>query len=496
MQTIGGPARRVLLLEFNEITWTIIEPMIARGELPNFARLRKQGTWGSPEALERPPYLDPWITWVTLHTGVERAVHGAAVLEQDSATITAKRTWDYASEAGKSVGVFASIGAYPPAPVRGFMVPGPFAPGSETFPEELRPIQDLNRRYTQVHNKIATESTLLGMLREGAAIFRLGLRAETAARVLQQLTLERVRPYMRWKRVALQPLINFDVFSHLYRKHQPDYATWHTNHAAHYMHHYWRAMDDSQFPTRATAEEKEHYGGAVEHGYKICDELLGRFLDLIDDRTVLVLTSSMGQQPYVNENYREGKIPIRFKNIRTVLDIVGAKGVTDIVPTMVPQYNVRIPDAQERARVRDRLLEARCQGGVHEATFSVEEVGSDLTVTPFGLARLSDDIRYSFPNSPGDRAEGFAFDELFVSDAPTPKEGMHHPRGVVMFAGAGAPAGLELRDVSPLDIAPTILHLLGVTPPAVMKGRVLTEVTGQGPSVSATPSDQRVAAQV
>ena len=70
---------------------------------------------------------------------------------------------------------------------------------------------------------------------------------------------------------------------------------------------------------------------------------------------------------------------------------------------------------------------------------------------------------------------GDLVNELFATDVPTPKEGMHDPRGLLVLAGPGIHRGLELKDVSPLDIAPTILHLLGVPRPATMKGRVLEE---------------------
>ena len=124
---------------------------------------------------------------------------------------------------------------------------------------------------------------------------------------------------------ALQPLVNYDVFATIYRRYRPDFATWHTNHAAHYMHHYWRAMDDSGFPVPSSPEEKIKYGEAVDYGYDLCDELLGRFLRLVDDDTVVVLASSMGQQPYVHELYPEGKIAVRFKDLSKILAIVGAK---------------------------------------------------------------------------------------------------------------------------------------------------------------------------
>jgi hypothetical protein len=484
----GG--RKVLLLEFNEITWSLIDPMIARGRLPNLARMRREGAWGSPEALEKPPHLDPWITWVTVHTGVDRSVHGATVLEQDSATITAKRSWDYVSEAGKSVGVFGSISAYPPRPVAGFMVPGPFAPGSETYPEYLRPVQDLNRRYTQVHNKIEQGSGVFGMAREAMDVFRLGLSAATAGRIVQQLAVEKARPHLRWKRVGLQPLVNFDVFSTLYQRYRPDFATWHTNHAAHYMHHYWRAMDDSKFPVPSTPEEKIKYGEAVEHGYDLCDELLGRFLRMVDKDTVVVLASSMGQQPYVSDLYPEGKIAVRFKDLWKILAIVGAdkgpRGVTEVVPTMLPQYNVTIPDAAVRTRVRDLLRAARCQGGTYPDAIHVEETGEILTLTPRALARLDPErpVRYTFPGATFAKKEGYDLDELFACDAPTPKEGMHHPRGMVIFHGAGIRQGMEIANVSPLDLLPTMLSMLDISPPRALPGRVLSEIWQQAPAGS------------
>ena len=36
--------RKVLLLEINEVTWDLIDVFIAQGKLPNFARLKREGT--------------------------------------------------------------------------------------------------------------------------------------------------------------------------------------------------------------------------------------------------------------------------------------------------------------------------------------------------------------------------------------------------------------------------------------------------------------------
>jgi Type I phosphodiesterase / nucleotide pyrophosphatase len=472
--------RKVLLLEFNELTRVIMDPLIAQGKLPNFQRLFAEGATAAPESVDHPPHLDPWVTWVTLHTGVDRTVHGATVLEQDATTIKAKRTWHYAAEAGKSVGVFGSISAYPPRPVPGFMVPGPFAPSSDTYPPFLRPTQDLNRKYTQVHGKQAREDSPLQMASMAAELFKLGLTADTCATIAAQLVRERFDPNIRWRRVSMQPLVNYDFFAHLYRDYRPDYATWHTNHAAHYMHHYWRAYNDESFIKKSTPEEKAKYGGAIEYGYRLCDDLLGRFMQLVDDDTVICFATSMGQKPYVAEMFPDGRVVVRMKDPKRILDLVGAQGVAEIVPTMVPQWNVKIPDAKERARVMEMLHKAYVTNVERPNAFFVLETGDILTVTPAGIGKHTGEIRYFFPDAPKADSKGYLLEELFERDTPD-KQGMHHPTGIFTMHGKGIKPGVEIKSTTNLDVAPTLLSLMGVPVPPAMKGRVMAEAWGEAP---------------
>lgn len=469
---------KVLLLELNEITWNVVDRLIAsHGDayLPNFARLRREGAWTRQIAEEQPPHLDPWITWVTLHTGVRREVHGAAVLEQDSGSISAPRLWDYATEGGRSVGIFGSVSAYPPRQVPGFMVPGPFAPGNETYPKALEPIQAINRLGTSMHNRTGSGGGAMAAARSGLKVLGMGLRPATLFGAASQLLRERLAPASRWRRVSLQPRINFDVFSKLYRDTRPDFATFHSNHAAHYMHHYWRAWDDTGFTARSSQQEREKYGDAVPYGYRLCDTLIGEAMDLLDASTVLIVASSMGQRPYVNDRYQEGKVIVRIRDIGKLLDIIGRDGIVESVPTMVPQWNLRIPDAARRSEVRQRLEDARRNvKGVEEPAIHVEETAEILTVTPLGLSEAGKDISYTFPAAGGSHVR-YALEDLFIIDAPTVKQGMHDREGLLAFFGAGIAKGHVMEACSNLDVAPTVLTLLDLPVPAQMTGRVLSE---------------------
>lgn len=463
--------RPVLLLELNEITWTLLDPLIAAGRLPAFARLKQEGTWATCEAPERPPHLDPWVTWVTLHTGVPRDLHGATVLEQDAASFGFPRTWELASDAGLAVGVFGSVGAHPPRPRPGFVVPGPFAPDDATHPASLRPIQGLNRAHTRAHAKNAPDPTLSELARDATTLLRLGLRPATCARLAGQLVREQVDPDQRWRRVGLQPIVNFDFFAALFREHRPRYATFHANHAAHYMHHYWRAHDDRAFAVKSPPAERQAFGDAVSYGYEIADELLGRSLRLVGPDGIVVVASSMGQQPYVHERFPNGRVIVRFRNVQRVLALAGVPAVDEVMPLMVPQVSVRIIDPDARRLAKRRLEAIRRSGAPHEGAIEVVETGELLTLTPYGLPDAGAAVTYHLPDGGG----AYALTELFATDAPTPKQGMHHPTGVLGFIGAGIRPGVQLRDVTTLDVAPTLLTLLGVPVPATMRGRVLRD---------------------
>jgi hypothetical protein len=475
--------RKVLLAEFNEITWRLVEPLRARGRLPTMSEFMEQGTWGSPLATEVPPNLDPWISWTSLYTGRPQEEHGVRFLEQPPETVTGPRFWDLAAEAGKSLGIFGSIMSWPPRPgVRGFWVPGTFSPGPETAPPELRPIQELNLSQTRAHTPVGAKKDTKNLLSRAWELRKLGLKASSVATAVSFLVRSRVRPHRRWEKVSLQPVINCDFFEKLYRQHRPDVATFHTNHVAHYQHRYWRSMDPAPFPVPPSQDEVRKFGPAIEFGYRVADRVLRRLWKLADDNTVLILASGLGQQPYVASEFKEGRSIIRVRDINQLVDLCGLTGSCVPTAVMAPQWNLKIPDAAKRAHA-EKVLTTAWVGNPQTRLFTFTTMGDTVCVniSQKTLNPYDPQLTCVLPDAGGRQ---FKLGEFSAVEDATPKEGYHDRVGVAILRGAGVRKGARLRECSNLDFAPTILHLLGLPIPAHMKGRVLEEAFEPTPGAS------------
>ncbi len=478
---------KVLLAEFNEITWRLLDSLCRRGVLPTFSRLLREGARGTPVAVEVPPFLDPWISWTTVYTGRPHQEHGVRFLEQPPETVHGPRIWDIAAAANRSVGIFGSIMSWPPRPdIKGFWVPSTFSPGPETFPKDLRPIQELNLTQTRAHSPVASRVPVISALRHAYQMFRLGLRLRTAGRAALFLLGSRLRRIPSWQKVSLQPLVNMDFFESLYRRHRPDLATFHTNHVAHYQHRYWRAMDPAAFPIPPKHREQKLFGAAIEHGYRVADEVLARLLALADENTTVVVASGLGQQPYTNADFPDGRTILRLRDIRQIISVCGLDGRCTAISMMAPQWNLSVPDPALRERA-ERILGTAWVGTPDTPLFRFQTVGDTINFNVCQTSMRTPDLDSLcvFPDA-GQRT--MKLGELCAAEDATPKEGCHDQAGVVLLRGPGIRRGASLGECTNLDLAPTILHLLGLPVPSHMQGRVLAEAFDSG-SVATRAAD-------
>src|SRR5437870_2699529 len=102
-----------------------MQRFLGRGVLPHFARMHAQSQVYLTRANERAPYLEPWIQWITVHTGLTYDEHQIYNLG-DGHKLAAKAVWDVLSDAGLTVWICGSMNARYDPSLRGAVLPDPW----------------------------------------------------------------------------------------------------------------------------------------------------------------------------------------------------------------------------------------------------------------------------------------------------------------------------------------------------------------------------------
>ena len=120
---------KVLLIGLDGADWTIVDPLMAAGKMPQLARLVAGGV--RSDLLSITPMLSP-VIWTSIATGVEPSRHGildflapAPSGANEPVTSSARRVpavWDMLSDAGAHVGITGWWATWPADPVTGYMV--------------------------------------------------------------------------------------------------------------------------------------------------------------------------------------------------------------------------------------------------------------------------------------------------------------------------------------------------------------------------------------
>jgi hypothetical protein len=458
-RAVTGAVDAVVVLELNELSPPLVQRFEAAGDLPNFARLRRTSRTFVTDAAEPPGRLNPWVQWVTVHTGVDLDHHGVLKLGEGR-TNTQPTIADAVARAGRDVWLCGPMNVVPTEPVRGWWLPDPWNPSDRPEPAELAPFADFVRANVQEHSNPANRFSPAGAARFLAAGLRRGVRPSSLAATAVQLVGERTGRRPRWRRAALLDRFQWDLFERHVRTARPAVSTYFSNTTAHYQHMYWRHMDPEPFALKPTAEERARYGDAIRRGYLEMDRLIGRALDLVDDRTALVFVTALSQQAYTEADDEGGNRFHRPHDIETFVRGLGLDGVTGVSPVMAAQFHVYFVDEPSARAAEEALAGASVDG---RPAFGIRRVGTDILLGVSIVSDVPPDARLAVP------ATGRTLDfHQHVYRAETAKSGWHHPHGLLWLQVPGLPPGDEPTPVPLTAVAPTILRLVGVAAPPSM----------------------------
>lgn len=445
---------KVVLVEFNELSPALLTRFMSSGDLPNFRRFYESAAVFTTDADAQEPYLEPWIQWPTVHLGMPHEEHGIRHLG-DQGSADYPPLGQVLSDQGIRVGVCGSMNVRYDG-VNGFYLPDPWNSRSPASPASLLPFQRTVSLLVQESSKNgASHGARLPAF--GAFMARNGLTPATAAGLLRQLVAERRSPEVRWRRASCLDSLQYDLFRRLVRRHDVQFATFFSNSTAHYQHYYWRNMEPSQFTTAADATDGESLRDAIRFGYQSMDRLLARFMSDFPD-AVLVLCTALSQEPWRDAT----KMTYRPRNFDALLQFAGVEAtVVGVEPVMAEEFIVRFGSESAAIEGAERFAALTVEG---EPALKFVREGDSL-VGGCSLQRPGV-LDRTIAGGRTPRLLGDLFHPVH-----TVRSGRHHPEGALWFR-----TGSHLRQEQPaslIDIAPTILQIFSVDPPAHMRGKVL-----------------------
>lgn len=501
---------RVLVIGLDGATFSLIEPWAKEGKLPTLAGLMAQGIRGNLAS------TIPYITapaWTSFMTGVNPGKHGIfdfAVRQGHSydvkiisgRDIQTPTLWKILSQAGKRVGVLNCPVTYPPEEVDGYLVGGMLTPSIKsqfTYPPSLR--EELLTRFPgyDLEPALASSDRMRTKREMATGVFP---SAETRAEAT---------------RFLLERLGNWDFFFTVFI--EPDRI----------QTYLWDDMDPAHpRHDRALAVE---FGNKIREHYQHLDRLIaGLIYDLADERTWVFIVSDHGfagvhrfffpnvwlwKEGYLALQPRASSIlektldlmrgsPLAYPakrlakalfpdwgfttqlRSRTFLERVdwsrtrafwgGDGGLSINLRGREPEGIVE-PSAEYEALREELIAKLSALRDPHSGELVVEKVLRREEIYQGPMVELSPDLRVVWKEYPEQKKTYFAAGELWAEEAfgYTGQTGDHAYYGILIAAGPGIKPGTVIQGASIIDLAPTILWLLGLPVPDYMDGRVLMD---------------------
>lgn len=459
------PNQSVILLEFNELSPSLIQQFIRQGKLPNFQKFYEESNAYITDAEAEPPFLEPWVQWVTVHSGLPDSEHKIFFLDEGH-KLKSKSIWDIISEAGLRVWICGSMNVNYNSGLNGQIVPDFWSTKIKPNLEELLPYFNFVKTHVQEHTNSSAPLNVADYLKFASFMISHGLSIDTVKAIGEQLIREKITEKYRWQRATIADKLQFDLFSWYYRKFKPNFSTFFINSTAHFQHIYWRNMEPAKFEIKPSPKDQIEYETAILFGYQEMDKLIGNFLRLVDDNTTLILATALSQQPCLTYEHIGGKHIYRPRKFSNLLDFAGIKSTYTCDPVMAEEFHIRFKDERDAIDAEQRLLALKVDGR------SMMRLKRDVTeiLTGCGIfEKLRHDSMLTIDNS--DRSSPF-FDIFYeIEDL---KSGMHHPDGILWIRHRDCQHSVDLNKVPLTSVAPTILNLLNVPKPDYMKGDSLS----------------------
>ena len=288
---------KIIVLGLDGIDPGVVDLMLSEGKLPSFAKLRQEGAYGPLTSMK--PMLSP-ILWTTIATGKPPSEHhighfvaiNEATGEQLPVTSQMRKVkalWNIFSAADRTVGVVGWWATWPAEQVHG-VVASDHTCYHFLFEEGVTGAADT----TGVVYPPELTDDIFSLVRRPH-----DLRFEEVDRFVDVSEEEFARPFrfdddlghFKWALATAQSYSAIGL--ELWRGRNPDLLLVYiegVDSTSHLFGHLFRSGDFAG----ELAAQQQRYGQTVERMYEYADEIIGRYLEVTDGDTTLVVLSDHG----------------------------------------------------------------------------------------------------------------------------------------------------------------------------------------------------------
>lgn len=441
----------MLVVGFDGATWDIISPLIAQGSLPAFEALVHESTWGSMESTVPPMTIPAWISMFSGLTPEQLCVFDFNKIIMGKKTVGSrlvtssdyrgKLLRDILSERKMKSLVLNIPGTYPPYPIEGHLIGLDLTPLEKcTYPSELE--------------HILTEEHDLTLIKENQRqLFRGG---KTALSIIE-----------KEERMVLDVAVSFC------RAHEYDVVFVRFGIPDHVSHH---SLDD----------------GVMKECHLLMDSLLKRIREIPCDYLVLVSDHGIRKEEklfHINMYLEEMGF---FKaGVREKLRDFGHKTVTTLGKRMVGEAKRLGTERQDFTSIET----IHRKKSIAFAYSAIPTRFCPLYITDNGekeaVVRALEQSQYVEKVHDVTCQDGpAALVESCYQIAARPGRALvdlqprwyHDMKGIFLIQGKDVRKGHQIA-CSIYDVAPTILHGLGVPIPDILTGRILEEAFEEGSTI-------------
>lgn len=414
--------RKLVLVELNELNFDVARLYIDLLGLKNFEAVVKgpQVRTSSETAYEQ---LEPWIQWVSAHTGKTAREHGVFRLG-DIVGSDVPQMFEQLEAKGVSVGCVSAMNAENRLRKPAYFIPDPWTstPTDGSFWSRALSSAIAQTVNDNARGKISAKSALvlaLGLLRFA--------RAANYKTYWKLATGSRGSP---WRRALFLDLFLHDVHWNFLQSRGPQFSTLFLNAGAHIQHHY---LFNSKAASTAVQKNPSWYVDANADPFAemltVYDKVLGDYLSLQPSYDVLIATG-LTQQPYERLKYY-----YRLTDHAAYLRHVGIE-FAGVMPRMTRDFLIEFSSAGSAAAAVARLASFRSASDGVAIFGDIENRGQSVFLSLVYPNEIGADFKATFDGGTINLAPWVTFVAI--------KNGMHKSHGFAFFRG-------EIRTHAPAE---------------------------------------------